>query len=257
MQVKIHASEGNHWYDREGNPRYQMPYADHKKGFRNTTLRDARKEGFQPSVTTILGVPNKPGLNRWKENQILMAAMTLPQIIGETLDEFSVRVMEDSKKHAQEAAEAGTAIHKSLEQYFSGKAPDVHEEHCVGVEKALLEHFGEQDWEAETTFSSPLGFGGKTDLHCPIAIVDTKSKDFGPDEIVKAYPEQIMQLDAYRHGLEIPKARMANVFVSRSHPGLVQIVEHEEGNHFEKFKHLLAYWMLDRNYDSSWEDKNV
>ncbi len=255
--MKLHASESNHWYDREGNPRYTMPYADPKKGFRNTTLRDARKEGFQPSVTTILAVPNKPALNRWKENQILMSALTLPQIDGETLDEFSYRVMEDSKKHGQEAAQKGTAIHASIEQHFSGEPVEIpdHEVIVYAFVDALKEHFGEQEWVAEQSFSSPIGYGGKTDLHCPTIILDTKSKDFGEDEIVKAYPEQIIQLDAYRHGLGIPKARMANVFVSRSHPGLVQIVEHEEGNHFERFKLLLEYWKLDRNFDSSWEEE--
>lgn len=76
-ELKVHAAESTHWYDQNGEPRYTVPYADPKKGFRNTTLRDAKKMGLVPSVTTILGVANKPALNRWKENQILLAAMTL------------------------------------------------------------------------------------------------------------------------------------------------------------------------------------
>ncbi len=66
-----------------------------------------------------------------------------------------------------------------------------------------------------------------------------------------AYSEQIMQLDAYRHGLGIPNAIMANLYVSRNHPGEVRLIIHEDGNHFERFCHLLNYWKLDKGYDGA------
>ena len=50
--------EGDHWYTRDGVPVHTQPKAD-GKGERPTTLRDARKLAFLPSVTTILKVISK------------------------------------------------------------------------------------------------------------------------------------------------------------------------------------------------------
>ena len=40
----------SHWYDKEGNPQYEI---EGKTGMRNTTLRDARKYEWVPSVSTV------------------------------------------------------------------------------------------------------------------------------------------------------------------------------------------------------------
>ncbi len=40
----------SHWYDTDGNPHYEI---EGKTGIRNTTLRDARKHGWVPSVSTF------------------------------------------------------------------------------------------------------------------------------------------------------------------------------------------------------------
>jgi hypothetical protein len=60
-----------------------------------------------------------------------------------------------------------------------------------------------------------------------------------------------MQLAAYRHGLEVPHARCANVFVSRTHPGLIKIVEWPEDElvkGWEMFQALLRFWKLKNNF---------
>ena len=82
-------------------------------------------------------------------------------------------------------------------------------------------------------------------------VIDTKSKDFGPGDKVDAYDEHLIQLAAYRAGLDLPKARCANVFVSRSHPGLVRIVECTQDDlkrGWEMFAHLLALWKLKNDF---------
>jgi hypothetical protein len=71
---------------------------------------------------------------------------------------------------------------------------------------------------------------------------------------VDAYAENTMQLAAYRVGLNLPHARCANVFVSRTHPGLVKIVEHSEDDlirHFEMFKCLLKFWCLKNQFNEN------
>ena len=70
------ASESTHWYDKAGQPRYTVIGANGNE--RPTTLRDARKDGLVPSVTTVMSVAAKPGLEAWKLNQAFLSALTLP-----------------------------------------------------------------------------------------------------------------------------------------------------------------------------------
>lgn len=242
------ASEQGHWYDQSGQPCYTIVGANGKE--RNTTLRDARKFGYVPSVTTVMQVMAKPGLERWKIDQALMAALTLPKLDGESLDDFKKRADEDAKQHAIEAAALGTSIHASLESAFSRQAwPEEHSLHVNAALVAIADRFGHPDWSAEKSFCSPYGYGGKVDLFCPGVVIDFKTKAFGPEDKIKAYDEQIMQLDAYRHGLGMPNATMANLFISVTHPGHVQLIVHEEGNHFAMFRHLLGFWQLSKGYN--------
>lgn len=240
------ASESGHWYALDGSPMYQVEGANGK--IRNTTLRDARKLNLVPSVTTILNVAAKPGLEAWKIDQALMAALTLPRNEGESLDDFKKRAALDAKEQAKAAADEGTNIHGAIESYFLAKPYHAkYVKHVHAVQDALSQ-FGNQTWRPEKSFCSPLGYGGKVDLHSETHVIDFKTKDFGPDDKVVAYDEQIMQLDAYRHGLGIPEATMANVYVSRTHPGEVRVTVHDEGDHFRRFCCLLEYWKLSKNY---------
>ncbi len=82
MIIKSADSESGHWYAADGSPTYKIIGKNGKE--RNTTVRDARELGLKPSVTTILGIIGKPGLNTWLQQQVLLAALTLPRIAGET-----------------------------------------------------------------------------------------------------------------------------------------------------------------------------
>lgn len=244
------ASESGHFYTRSGEPAYTVLSKDGKT--RNTTLRDARKLNLVPSVTTILNVAAKPGLELWKQQQLLLAALTLPKIDSESEDEYIDRIIRDSKEQGKAAADAGTDIHASIESFYLGKPRSTHLSHVKATVDALLKHFGRQSWVAEKPFAHEMGFGGKCDLHCPDIVVDIKTKEFGDPKEVEAYDEHIMQLAAYRVGLGMPEARCANLFVSRTHPGLVKIIEHSEDDikkGFEMFTYLLKYWQLSKGYE--------
>ena len=157
------AAESVHWYGQDGSPQYTVKAKDGSD--RPTTLRDARKFNLVPSVTTILKVAAKPGLDVWKNEQLLLAALTLPRVAGETEKEFIARVVFDSKETGKRAAEAGTRIHEEIESHFAGKKST----RGIKVEEALFDHFKLhpfQPWLVERSFSSPLGFGGKVDLYC-------------------------------------------------------------------------------------------
>jgi hypothetical protein len=223
------ASESQHWYDKSGKPMYTVKAKDGTD--RSTTLRDARKMGLVPSVTTIMSVMAKPGLEAWKMNQMMMAALTLPRAPDEPEEQFIERIQKDSKEQAKMAAERGTSIHEALEKFYEGILYYEHHEHQMGVDQAMQLHFGLQNWKTETAFASPLGYGGKLDLHCMDGegiVVDFKTKEFTDPAKIFMYDELPMQLVAYRMGLDKPRARCANVFVSVTQPGLVHIKEWTE-----------------------------
>ena len=242
------ASEGNHWYTRDGVPRYTVMGKNGKE--RNTTLRDARTESLVPSVTTVMNVMAKPALIQWLQKQVLMAALTLPRIPGEPEDDYISRIMADSKEQGRAAADAGTDIHASIQGFYEGEVSTRHEAHVIGTVEALFIAFGQQGWIAERAFGHSHGFGGKCDLHSAIGdgiVADIKTKEFTDPKKVDTYDEHMMQLAAYRVGLGIPKARCANVFVSRNVPGLV-VVKHWEEEDIQRGWHmfcaLLNFWQL-------------
>ena len=242
------ASESQHWYTRDGVPRYTVIGKNGKE--RNTTLRDARTENLVPSVTTILNVAAKPALTAWLMNQVLMAALTLPKLTEESDDDYCKRVMQDSKEQGKAAANEGTDIHAAIQGYYEGQVVRAHEQSVQGCVDRLQGHFGNKPWIAERSFGHELGFGGKCDLFTNVGdgiVVDVKSKEFSDPAKVDAYDEHLMQLAAYRVGLGVPKARCANVFVSRSVPGLAVVKEWDAADidrGWLMFVHLLTFWQL-------------
>ena len=245
------ASESNHWYTRDGAPMYTVEAA--KGGMRNTTLRDARKLNLVPSVTTVLNVAAKPALTQWLQKQVLMAALTRPRRQDEPEDDWIDRIMDDSKEQGRAAADAGTDIHASIQGFYDGDPKFKHHNHVMGCTKVINNHFGLHGWIAERSFAHEMGFGGKCDLHAPARldfegiVVDIKTKDFSDPAKVEGYDENLMQLSAYRVGLGIPKARCANVFVSRSVEGLSVMREwsaEDLDRGWLMFCSLLKFWQL-------------
>jgi hypothetical protein len=254
------AAESVHWYRVEdGGPQYTVTAKDGSD--RPATLRDARKLNLVPSVTTVMKVAAKPGLDVWKNEQLLLAALTLPRVTGEDEKSFISRVVADSKATGKAAAERGTRVHESIELWYRGTRPVEHNEIAKNFEQAVFEHFKThpfQQWETEASFAHPMGFGGKTDLftrpdeYAPVGIMlDAKTKEFGPTDDVPAYDEHLMQLAAYRIGVGMPHARCANVFASVSQPGLIKVHEWSEEDlqrGWKMFQALLSFWQLKNKF---------
>jgi len=248
----VRASESQHWYDRQGNPAYSVMAKNGQP--RPTTLRDARKLDLVPSVTTILNVAARPALEAWKQNQMMLACLTLPRVEGETEERFIERIVKDSKEQGKKAAERGTTIHGALESFYEGIYLADFMNYQTGVDGAVQGAFGTPEWSTEKSFCHELGFGGKVDLHSKSGngiVIDFKTKEFSDPNTVDAYDEQLMQLCAYRVGLGIPNARCANVFVSVTDPGLVKIIEWSEEEMkkgWVMFQSLLNFWQAKNNH---------
>jgi hypothetical protein len=243
MIIKTYATESTHWYAADGSPAYRIKGANGKE--RNTTVRDARSLGLVPSVTTVLGLVAKPGLSNWLQQQVLLAALTLPRIDGESEENWLQRVMTDSKSTGRDAMDRGTQMHGVLERFYRGEK-DEYPVYVDQVDASIRIHFGhDQTWEAERSFAHG-GFGGKVDLIAENIVIDFKSKD--TLDKVEPYHEQIMQLAAYRQGLGKPTARCANVYFTAA--GDVKLIEHSEDDlqqAWDCFQYLLAFYKRKNN----------
>lgn len=248
-----YATAAGHWYERSGKPAYTVKGVNGKE--RATTIRDARKLGLVPSVTTVLKAAARPGLERWKAEQLLMAALTLPRMAAETEAQWIQRVWDDSIQQAVKAAERGTEIHAAVEAFFSGAAGDPLLQPYVTAVAMAVDQLGAQVWNPEKSFADPSGFGGKVDIHSDAIVLDIKTKD-GDLDSVKCFDEHFMQVAAYARGLGRPSARTGIVFVGRDLPPRARLVMHsaDERDHgWAMFKALLAYWQEAHDYAPVWQ----
>jgi hypothetical protein len=257
-----------HWYSKDGQPVYEVPRAK-GDGMRPTTLADARKLDLVPGYSTIERVAARPGLERWIRTQVLLAALTLPRLPGESDDAFAERALDDAEREGREAADRGSDIHAEIAALVRGLDVPT----SLGAQSAwalVRELYGVWSWYVERSFASPLGYGGRVDLHRPWhqptdldlpphepIVVDFKSKDDITKKGTKlAYPEQACQLSAYSNGLGLPfpAVRHVSVYVCRT-TGKAMLHEwsrEESVLGWEKFKLLLQYWKLTNGYDPSW-----
>ena len=243
MIVKEKLSESGHWYQKDGTPAYTTIG---KTGERATTLRDARKLGLLPSTTGIIRQLSSAGLDLWKQQQVLLAALTLPRLPDEPETDWLKRVMQDSKATGREAAERGTAIHAIIQSWFEGVYMPEKPPYINTIVDTLNNAFGSQLWLSEKSFGHPLGYGGKCDLMAKTGfVVDFKTKDTDLDK-VDVYFEHEMQLAAYREGLGVPNARCAIVFVNGTtdQVKLIEIEEDRLQKGWECFEHLLRVYQI-------------
>lgn len=240
------AKESGHWYSPDGEPRYTIIGANGKE--RPTTVRDARKYGYVPSVTTILKLAAAPGLERWKIGNAIMSALTLPREEGEADDDYITRIVRDSEAQAKKSRERGTAIHGSIETiYKRGRmaSDDPYADHAAAAYKAVSAWAGDAvRWDAERSFACSLGYGGKLDLSSRDGwIVDFKTTD-KPLDGIKTWPEHRRQLAAYSVGLGMQDARCAICYVATGEPGAIvlELDADELGRGWREFHALLALW---------------
>lgn len=259
-----HAKESGHWYYRHTKQLVEtVPYANGKMG--PPDLRHARKLRLLPGVTTITKCAASFGLENWKRDQVLMAALTTTRAAGETDAHLVRRILDDSEQQASDAAKRGTAIHAAIQEYYtSGTFPtdSTMLEHVNGAAAAIRDVCGSRAWTPELCVIHSSGYATKIDLCCDAIILDFKSKDFGPDDCakLKTYRDHAMQLAAGMVAMAGPMAlvhtKAAIIYVSRSYPGLswpvaVGVADLRRG--WEMFQALLAFWKADNKYDPSWE----
>ena len=212
-------SESARWYDMQGNPQHET--LSQKGEMRKTTLADARKNGWVPSVTTILQIMDKPALDIWKLKQMMLAALTLPRAKDEPESVFVDRLIQDSQNETKLAAQRGKALHAALRCGIEGQEFDArYIPHVTKVQGVLLQLGIVIKGRCEHSFTSrDYRFGGTVDFFARARIADILL-DFKTKKQIDlakrlAYDEHRMQLAAYAVGVfgRLNHLRAINIFV--------------------------------------------
>ncbi len=252
-----------HWYNQQGEACYTITGQNGKE--RDTNLRDARKIGLVPSVTTVLNVLAKPGLEFWKINQAINSALTLPWKDNVSQDIQTAKIRTDAKEIGKQAAEEGTRIHDALEKSFNGeKVPKKYLDLTSKVKNDVYNYFGTDiGWVAEASFAHKNGYGGKVDLSNSAlnVVLDFKTKEaFKRTKIGvvqrMAYDEHCMQLAAYSEGLGFKNPSLINLFVEYTGSTMFHAWKKKDIERcFKMFNTCLELWKLQKKYDCGWEEK--
>jgi len=247
---------GGHWYTADGEPRY------------DANLRDARKEQLLPSPTSILSIVRSDGLERWKLNQMAVAAVELQRGAAESGDVFGRRLVERSESLRNEAARLGTLVHDGIERMIGGRLWD---ESCPILQKFHEWSQGNikaHEWSERVLVNRSLGVAGKADAMVyfkgkaaelvgdqPV-LVDWKTQKMKLSKAKKPvykpnyYSKWVMQLSFYQSCL-MTKVPVVSVAINTTEPmePIIKLWTPEEVSEaMEAFEAALRLWQYEKNY---------
>ncbi len=251
-------TDSAHWYARDGQPCHAQVARD--GGERKTTIRDAKRLRLLPSVTSILGILAKPGLDTWKLKKVAEAALANPKQDQESADYWIARVIEASKADTVSAADLGSSIHDALDRALAGGTFESDLAPYVAPVMAWLQTTGIAIVAHEIVLTNaPEGYAGRVDAlfrfgQAGIGILDYKTRKTEPGKAVTPYDGQGMQLAAYaaaHYGAEaLPRVLAANVFISTTEPGRMEVCKHEHLDElYLDFLAAARLWRAAKGYD--------
>jgi hypothetical protein len=265
--MRLFSPEHAHWYKRSGEPMHTVMSLDNIE--RLTTVRDARKHNLLPSVTNILGVIAKPELGAWKQEQAVLAALTLPRFEGETLDNFARRVANDADSRSRAATEFGTSLHAEaarlgispleidLNSPIAPWSMQYRDWLTMNVERVL--------WTERTLVDTGLGYAGTADLlvqhkRLGLTLVDIKSQSVPQGGKPRRYNTWGYQLAAYRTAMGFHASCLNLVINSRAPDPVVEIEWSEDDMRdcLAVFHSASLIWRIEKDYDPrAWTGKSA
>ena len=198
----IKPSGSSHWYEYDGTPAY------------DADLRRARKQGLAPSVTSIIGILDKPAITAWKVNKALDAAFAVKP--SEDRESWGREVEALWKAETDRAAELGTAIHDFCESVINGEAiscPEGYESVCLQAAQWIAEHINSAEAEHSFRHDSFHPYAGRIDAFGYLEdgrrfVLDFKTQACKGKKPTY-YPEWEWQLAAYKHYLDSARAEIS------------------------------------------------
>lgn len=259
--------ESGRWYRRDGRPVNEILSADGKRMIRPSVIH-ARKYGFLPSVTSIIRILDKPGLRSWRDEQVILAALSMPRKPEQTDEQWVEAILKDAQKQVETAADKGKDWHGVIENALLGRMPLQPTEVELNVIKAcgdwLLQELGEGYTVVVERSVVGEGWCGTPDivaqdrdltktLLCDIKTVDDESDLLGKE---KPYKEWLYQIAPYWRATDADDANCWELILGRE-SGKIRFhrwpAEEVRGKGWRGFSLLRQFWAVDNDYDPiSW-----
>ena len=255
-------NDSSHWYTKTGEACFAIPNKSKPGQTRSVKINDAVALGLLPSVTTVLAVLDRGGLNKWKLEQVAKACWRGMPNEEQIAEEAYVRQMIDAAfQQVDDAANLGTDIHDALERWFTGRPfnPTL-TVYVQAVDKWVKAEGIEFEKHELRLVNRAAGYAGTTDaiIRCKRGrgILDFKSRKTTAGKPCTPYDTQPMQIAAYHAAAGMmPLSRDhcgVNVFISTTEPGRVDATwyDHEQlEQELEAFDACLTLWRHLRSYD--------
>lgn len=245
----IKPKASSHWYDKYGTPSY------------GSTLREARKFDLYPSVTSIIGILEKPAITAWKVNTMLDCAWNVSKDSCD-VDTWKSIVEDQWSEETKRAADVGTAIHDYAQSYIeggttpSGNRVNGYEKQCELLEKWIDDNI--DSCTCETSFSwteYDQGYGGRIDCHGYLKdgrpfVLDFKTQNLKGKDKPNWYDEWKWQLAAYKKYLDdvsfTSKHVAISVVIDTGNIDMIYSREYDEEEMHKGFSKFVA--LLDTFY---------
>lgn len=273
VRYATHPDSNANWYDPV--TRRQVVEIEGANGqMKRPTLKEARVYGWYPGISAITNCASSFGLENWIREKVARSAVALAGTKGDAEEEkaFYDRILAHSEQERSKPAAVGTEIHKHVQRWFDGHAPEPGNEcYVTGAMAALEACLGKQDlarWKAEDVVVHPAGYGTKIDAYSPEVVVDWKSKDGDLTALLneKLWPKHWMQLAAGNRAIGDGNTRRCFIgFISRTHKDahgrsicvLAEAKRPELIRGIRMFDALLTYWREDRNYFPGYAETEI
>lgn len=260
----VTAPKKQHFYLRDGSPLFEVPNASNPGTMRPSNIADARKADAVPSVTTVLRIIAKEAVNVWEKNNLILAAMTLPDAdwtprSGESMNDVAKRIVGEAENLRDSAADTGTAIHALCETWCKARV-ETEDPNLAPLMAPWYRWAEENVEEVIATEKRVVGeYGGTIDAIIRhkkhgLVIVDWKSQRIKNGKAV-FYPEWIEQLAAY-HDLyywsteDGPDLGVMSVVIGSTTPHVEErLWTHKEGQDgLLVFQAAFAIWKVRNNW---------
>jgi len=208
----------------------ELPKADGKGMKTRFTKKDIEKYDLKPSVTSVLGVLPKPGLDIYIQKSICKAAYEYMRDEDPTTDYVDIEkaVFEKSKKKSVEASGFGSHIHHLIHRFLSGdSAQGIFkglDEQKASIISPVFTWLEEKGFEGESElpmiterYAGTIDFKGKTKWYKK-GTTDFKTQATKGRKPV-FYKEWSYQLAGYQTD---PDSPCTSVLISSDEPGKIE-----------------------------------
>ena len=212
------------WYDKNGKIVSEIIGKNGKP--RKPNIKDAKNNGYFPSVTTILDIMSKPALNAYFVTEALKAAYDNQWAFKKEKNQAITILRKISKEEGEKAANFGSNIHKHIETFLIAKeGEDIDIDAKVsGFVIPVFDYLNKRNIKGLSEKALIIDVDGKRVAGTCDNMDKTTIRDFKTQKTKKGkfnvYDSWIWQLGAYN--IEAKKEKGEIIAISSTEEGVIE-----------------------------------